>query len=202
LIKQLTHVLGFTALLGTAYLGYLLTLAPADELLAANLASVGAQLTLPVPSTPISVSAPDGRFEAGAYAVGPDHVRVRVTRGLDPAAGEALARQDRAVIFGLFEDHQAPYPGALSHTLRCPQGLMPRDREPRGEAAFLLSVFANSRYAFGGCADDLLRYEATVGAWYNPSLGTLLRIDYFQPRDPPSPARGPSALGTFRWQAS
>lgn len=200
LVQRLTIFLIATAILGAGALVYLLLDGGQPDSLTSDLAGVGAALTLPG-ALPLHVIAPGGVLSEGVYAAGDDRLRVRVSANLDPGEGEQLAREERTLIFGLFEDHQAPYPGALSNTLRCPEELRPADIEPPGPALFLVSLYANDRYAFGGCADDLLRFRATVGAFYHPLLRQLMRVEYFEPKQSTGPLAGPDVLRSFRWAA-
>lgn len=186
-----------TALLGAALLLWLLFGDPARDPAVAQLAAVGVALELPAASRPIRVVDGAGGLVEGTWAVGEDRLRVRVSPGLDAEAGAELARQERALLASLFVEHQAPYPGALSNTLRCPDALRPQEVEPRGEALFLVSLYANDRFAFGGCAEDLLRYRATAGAFYDAGLRELVRVEYFEPKE--AAGRGPEVLRSFRW---
>lgn len=156
------------------------------------------ELTLPAPATPERAIVTAGLLSEGTYVVGADRMRVRVTTELGPGEGAALAREERALLDGLFEDHQAPYPGALSNTLRCADELRPADVEPRGDALYLVQLYANDRYAFGGCAEDLLRYRATAGAWFDEGRAELIRVEYFEPKEG-STNRGPDVLRSLRW---
>lgn len=194
-MERLTILLTATALLAAAWLGWLL-LSPADPV-AEQLATAGIAVDLPVAATPVRVSAPDGVLAEGIYSVGTDRLRVRVSPDLDAKAGADLAAEERSLILGLFEDHQAPYPGALAHTLRCAPEFEPTDIEPRGAAAFLLTVYANDRYAYGGCAQDLLTFRSTVGAFYDEARHTLVRIEYFEPKG--APPHGPDVVRSLRW---
>ncbi len=194
-------VLCVTALVGGSFLAYLMADGGLADPLAVGLASVGAAVTVTGPVAALGVDAPRGVLVSGLYALGDDRLRLRVTAGLGPGEAAALALQERALIEGLFEDHQAPYPGALSTTLRCPDELRPAEVEPRGGALFLLGLQANDRLAFGGCAEDLLHYRATVGAFQDGGGTLLIRIEYFEPKDEIN-SRGPDVLRSFRWTAA
>jgi hypothetical protein len=196
---RVTITLAASALVGLGTLGYLVTAGGPPDPLAADLAAIGVALTLPGPATVVRRQPIDGPVRDGTYTLGVDRLHLRVAAGLAAGEGERLALESETLIFGLFEDHQAPYPGALSNTLQCGEGMRPQRVE--GAARTLLTLFANDRYAFGGCADDLLRYHATVGAWLSPGGETLVRIEYFEPRAA-GPERGLAAARSFTWAAS
>lgn len=201
LLDRLTTLLLVTALLGLAGLGWLLFGGGEATGFRADLAGIGVELSVPEPVRALQREAGAAGLAEAIYTTGEDRLHLRVARGLDPAAGARMAAESEALILGLFEDHQAPYPGALSNTLQCSPELRPQPLEPKAGATFLFSLLANDRYAFGGCADDLLRFHATVGAWYDAAWGELVRIEYFEPRGPEGAVRGPERLLSFRWRA-
>lgn len=198
--ERWTVLLIATAVVGAAALAYLTLAGGPTDPLARDLAGVGVALELPAPAEAVQVVAPAGVLSEGIYRAGGDRLRVRVAREVEPADGDRLAEEEKALLFGLFEDHQAPYPGALSTTLRCADEHQPALLHQPGEARFLVGLYANDRYAFGGCADDLLRYRATVGAWYDAGRRKLVRIEYFEPREGATD-RGAAVLRSFRWVA-
>ncbi len=201
MLSRLTIILTITALVALAVLGWLVMGNRPVDPLAGSLATVGAALTVPGPTVATRVAEATGVLSEGLWKTGDDRVRVRVSGDLGVTDGEALGREERAVIGSLFEDHQAPYPGALSNTLACPDTLRPADLEPRGDALFLVALYANDRYAFGGCAEDLLQYRATVAAFYGADRRELVRVEYFEPKKHEGPVRGPAVLRSFRWLA-
>lgn len=201
MLDRLTTLLLVTALLGLVGLVWLLFGGQEASGFSADLESVGVDLAVPEPVGVVQKEAGAAGLEEAVYTIGEDRLHLRVARGLDPAAGARMAADSEALILGLFEDHQAPYPGALSNTLQCSPALRPQPLEPKAGAVFLLTLLANDRYVFGGCADDLLRFHATVGAWYDAAWGELVRIEYFEPRGPEGAVRGVERLRTFRWRA-
>jgi hypothetical protein len=156
---------------------------------AAMLATAGAVLELPPQAAIAWAEAEEGRLSAAVVEIDDDRLRLRVLHGLNPTEAEATTAEQRLQIAELFEDRQAPYPGQLSHTLRCPDAYRPETLAPSGEARLLVRLYANDRMAFGGCSDDLLQYRATIGLFYDPQGERLLRLEYFTPKAvPPEPA--------------
>jgi hypothetical protein len=158
----------------------------------ARLARAGVALALPAEAQVLRAEEEAGRLQTALLSVGSDQLRLRITEGLDAAGAAARVEEVRQVMDNLFEDRQAPYPGQLSNTLRCPDEYRPTPVEPRGEALAMVGLYANERLAFGGCSEDLLRYRATVGFFYDPSSRRLLRVEYFAALD--APDAGPDLL--------
>lgn len=193
-MRGLLAGLVLTLLAGLAVLAALLLRreAPASPAEAA-LAAAGVQLDLPDDAQVLRSAQRDGRPASALLALGDDRLRLRVTEGLDAGDAEARVQELRRVLEGLFEDRQAPYPGQLSNTLRCPERFRPEAIAPRGEALELVGLYANDRLGFGGCSEDLLRYRATVGYFYDPAGRRLLQLTYFADLD--GPDAGPALLG-------
>lgn len=148
------------------------------------LATVGIALDLPDTATPIDVQQQGGVLTSMLVADGDARLRVRVAEHLTQDEALARASEQAAVITGLFEDHQAPYPGALSHTLTCPDTYLPSvDVLLHGMFLNVLHLYANDRLAFGGCSPDLLRYRSTVAWAYDPATQRLFTLEYHSPID-------------------
>ncbi len=196
---RLIALLLASLLAGSAALIYLLL--PARESAAGEveelLATVGAAIDLSGDAEVLRAERSEGRLRSALVGIGEDRLRIRVSEELDSAAAEALVNESRALIENLFADRQAPYPGQLSHTLRCPERYLPVEVAPRGPALAMLRLFANSRLAFGGCSDDLLRYSATVAFFYDETAGRLFRAEYFSAKENPVDP-GADLLRTFR----
>lgn len=197
MLDRVTGTLAAMAVCIAGAVVYLAVGGGAADPLALHLETVGAAITPAGEAVPLRVVAPGGTFSEGLYAIGDDRLRIRVAEtGVE---GAQMAEQERARILGLFEERQAPYPGALSNALRCPEALRPAELPDRAGAVFLLSLFANDRMAFGACAEDLLRYRATVGAFVDRAGSRLVRVEYFEPKE--AEPRGPDTVRSFRWSS-
>jgi len=199
-VFRLTALLGLTALALSLALAWLLVFQRPPDALAQGLAGVGALLPTETRAEPLKVVFDGLQLRDGLYGLGNDRVRIRVTPGLTAEAATALAGDERSLILGLFTDHQAPYPGALSTTLQCPATLLPVEAEPVAGAEYALTLFANERFAFGGCAEDLLKFRATVAAFFGADEGLLLRIEFFEPRGGTDAGRGLRFVRGLRWR--
>lgn len=166
--------------------------APTGEL-AMALATLGVSMDVDGQLTRVDDAA--GRVSLLAE-LGGDRLRLRVDQDLDAAAADARIVEIRAVIDNLFGDRQAPYPGQLSNTLQCPERYQPEEL-PRGTwARSVIGLYANDRLAYGGCSEDLLRYHATVGFFYDAPGQRLFQVEYFAALDGEGD-RGPAAVGSF-----
>jgi hypothetical protein len=196
-MDRLTVLLSCSAAVVASVLAWLLLGAePADPVIH-QLGTAEIHLALPGPGSVVQLATADGVLVEGLFAVGVDRLRVRVTSHLTEAEAARLADQEQALLHGLYEDHQAPYPGALSTTLQCPPALEPQPLDAPERAAFLLSLHANDRFAYGGCAEDLLTWVATVGAFPDPERGRLVRVEYFEPKG--NTGRGEAVLRSLDW---
>lgn len=181
LTRSLTVLLALAFVAGLGVLGFLLAGGTDPDPLEASLATVGAHIEVPGQPAILRAEAQDGRLSTALVAVGGDRLRLRVTEGLDAAAAAEIVRDERYQIANLFEDRQAPYPGELSNTLKCPENFRPVEVTGRDDALGMVGLYANDRLTFGGCSEDLLRYKATVGFFHDPAARRLFRVEYFTP---------------------
>lgn len=196
-------VLGLGLLGGLAALGILLT-TPGDNApgvssspLATNLASIGFSVSLSSAATVGRADVEDGRLVHMLIEDGPGRLRLRVSHGVSPSDAQRRIESARERLDALYGERQAPYPGELSNSLKCPDAFKPVDHTPLGSAASLVRLYANDRLAFGGCADELLTYRASVAQYYAPSQGRLVQAEYFWPREQSSDP-GPALLSGAR----
>ncbi len=196
-------VLGLGLLGGLTALGVLLHTPSGDPArtdtrpLAANLASIGLALSLSDAATVGRADVEAGRLVHMLVEDGDARLRLRVSHGLAPDEAERRIDAARQRLDALYGERQAPYPGELSNSLKCPDAFKPVDHTPAGTAASLVRLYANDRLAFGGCADELLTYHASVAQYYSPAQGRLVQAEYFWPRGQSSDP-GPEILSSAR----
>ncbi|MAE71442.1 MAG: hypothetical protein CME06_13365 [Gemmatimonadetes bacterium] len=147
------------------------------------LATIKANIDLPAEARVLKAEQGEGELVMALISVAEDRLRIRVSEHLDRAEATELVQQSRAMIENLFMDRQAPYPGQLSHSLRCPDRFLPREIDSSDSALLMLRLFANDRLTFGGCSEDLLRYRATLAFFYDEPRKRLFRIDYFAAKE-------------------
>ena len=161
--------------------------APSDPTLTGHLSTVGVTLELPQNGEMIRVQQSQGRLARLVVGFGNDRLVLRVSEGIDSAKAKSLVKEERFMIEHLFEDRQAPYPGQLTNTLRCPDRFRPKDVEAKAGALALFTAYANDRLSFGGCSEDLVRYHATIGFFYEEASERLVRAEYFAAVEAPDP---------------
>lgn len=169
--------------------------APPSEL-ARLLDTVTARVDAPLGAQITEVDLDGPRLRQVVADVGGDRLRVRVTGGLDPETAATRIDEHVAVVFNQFGDRQAPYPGQLSHTLQCPEKFQPVLLPSLGAAVSAVGLYANDRLAYGGCSEDLLRYRATIGFFYEPTSEQMMQVEYFSALDG-RPDRGAEVVAAF-----
>jgi len=162
-----------------------------------NLASVGLSVPLHADASVSRADVEEGRLVHMLVDIGDARMRIRVTHDLSSDRAEQRIDQDRQRIDALFGERQAPYPGELSHSLKCPEAFKPADHADKGSARTMVRLFANERLAYGGCSDDLLAYRATIGTWYDAPAERLVQVTYYTPRTDMIDA-GPALLAETR----
>ncbi len=179
-------LLGASALAGIAVLGVLAWPQPEQDPLAQALAQAGLDLDIP----PGSALLRDAPTLQGGRGLELQQGQNKLTLDLSPVTDIKQANTriaDQAYMLeSLFYDRQAPYPGQLSNTLRCPEEFLPEKQimeEPNQGLRF--SLFANDRMSFGGCSRDLLSLRAVLLLLHCPASKQLVRLEAFTPIDSP-----------------
>ena len=156
---------------------------PAVSALDANLASITVEVALSESAVVERADLESDQLVHMVIVDGADRLRLRVTHGLDELGAQRRLDEARGVLFAMFGERQAPYPGELSNTLKCPDVYKPVEHTPKGDATHLIRLYANERFGYGGCNADLLSYRATVGLYYDADSQRLLQAEYFSPVD-------------------
>ncbi len=147
------------------------------------LATIDLHLDLPADTEVLHVRLVDERLASAELGLGNRRLRLHVQEGVGPEQVDAAVKEQWSHIHNLFQDHQAPYPGQLSHTLRCPEAFLPQRLETLGDALLGVRLYANERLAYGGCAEDLLSFSAVLSLHYDPDAQRLLRAEHFAPME-------------------
>jgi len=197
-LSRLVPTLSVTLVLGLLVLSALWSRrAAVPEGPAGLLEQAGLHLALPPEAVLLRRVEAQGDLSEAVFTLGADRLRVRITPDLEPGGARELVEEERYLLDDLFEDRQAPYPGQLTNTLRCPARFRPKALDPPEQALDLVTLFANDRLGYGGCSLDLLRYHASMGFFYGESSGRLYRIEYFSDLEDPHDA-GLDLLGQVR----
>ncbi len=197
-MKQLTTLLLITFAVGLGTLGWLWHQRTQRSSSPVLVALAEQSIGLAVSSAATLLGADRGTHGVDSFliGVGPDRLRLQITGGMDGDAARAHVREERQRLDLLFFDRQAPYPGQLSNTLRCPEKYQPTDFEERGTAIMMLGLYANDRLAYGGCSPDLLRFKATQGFFHDSQRSRLIEVEYFSVLEHDD--AGPAMLRSFQ----
>ena len=91
----------------------------------------------------------------------------------------------RKLIDSSFSEYNSPYPGALSNKIICSEKYIPKIKEKNltNSLRIFYYLYANDRFAFGGCVDDVLDYLAVLAFIYCKEKNILYEIKYFTPKN-------------------
>lgn len=82
-----------------------------------------------------------------------------------------------ALFQGIFEPHLPPYPEFLTKEASCAEKYKPIASESRYGKSFI--VYAGDRLGYGVCADDLVKYRASLGYFYCENSNKAFKVEYF-----------------------
>ena len=125
-----------------------------------------------------------GKVWRGMLAAGPDDsIRLEVVSATKEEAEEFTAIRMTA-IRGLFDTSLSPYPGAVSHTIRCddrykvfPEQLVSQS----GVSMQYFSGYLNSRYQYGICVDDQIAFRVNAAMFYCSSDRQWIFLERIRP---------------------
>lgn len=70
--------------------------------------------------------------------------------------------QDKTyLLLGLYDSSKSPYPEVITNTVDCPADLKPMKQDFGTDVVYKL--FANERFGYGICAEDLITYNSFYG---------------------------------------
>lgn len=108
-------------------------------------------------------------------------VRIEITKNIDQAKADEYFKNQIALLGSVFEPQLPPYPEFLSMQTGCDTKYLPSERESPYGKYFIL--YAGDRMGYGICADDLIKYKASLGLFYCPSEKTVFKMEYFTSKD-------------------
>jgi len=140
---------------------------------------------------PEAGDAPQGRLLARRAG---ETLRIRVTENVGPEQARSQRAGHQALLENLVEPQLPPYPEFLTRQTWCPARFHPvRTDAPAGP---VFSLPASERLGYGVCADELVRYRASIGLFYCENSRRLARIEHFVPAG--TPAGISAVLESFR----
>lgn len=115
-----------------------------------------------------------------------DRFRLRIfERSLDTAGFKKYVNDSQAMLQSYYKEFESPYPAALSENVVCTPALKPRPLVNITTADHLsegVLVYANSRYTYGACDSQTLRFETLHAFIHCSKSNTAYEIKYFIPK--------------------
>jgi hypothetical protein len=116
-----------------------------------------------------------------------DLLSVRTWNNIEDSTAVKMINDKKFLIENLFITQPSPYPDAVSNKVDCPDRLKPLPFDsiyPNFRiAAFRL--YANDRFIYGECTDDVIVYTSAYILAYNKKEKILTEIKYFTPKSRP-----------------
>lgn len=110
-----------------------------------------------------------------------DVVKVKIrNEGNEKDAKEYILSQ-AALLRGLFVPQLPPYPEFLTQQNACDEKYYPQSR--KNEYGDFYVLFANDRFGYGICADDLIEYKAGLGIFYCQNNNSVVKVEFFTGED-------------------
>ena len=102
---------------------------------------------------------------------------------VDSMAGKIIDDK-KFLIENLFKPQPSPYPDLVSNQVDCPARLkpLPFDSLYSNLRIFAFRLYANERYIYGECTDDVIAYASAYIIAYNKKEKMLTEIKYFTPK--------------------
>lgn len=112
---------------------------------------------------------------------GGEILKIRIFKDFEKEEFEKYAREQEALLKGIFEPQLPPYPEFLTKETGCDKKYKPiKKQNSYGDYKIL---YAGERFGYGVCVDDLIRYQASIGYFYCPEGKMAVQLEYFIPQD-------------------
>jgi len=113
-----------------------------------------------------------------------DFLVAKTWYSIEDTMASKIIDDKRFLIENLFKTQPSPYPDIVSNQVDCPARLKPMrfDTLYPNLRVFAFRLFANERYIYGECTDDVIVYTSAYILAYNIREKTLTEIKYFTPK--------------------
>lgn len=113
-----------------------------------------------------------------------DFVSVRTRYNIEDSMAVKIISDKKFLIENLFKTQPSPYPDVVSNQVDCPDRLkpLPFDSIYSNIRIFAFRLYANDRFVYGECTDDVIIYTSAYIIAYNQKEKTLTEIKYFTPK--------------------
>jgi hypothetical protein len=110
-----------------------------------------------------------------------EHIKATFYSNLSEEAAKKSTEAQEFFLLNLYKASPPPYPELIGQSLDCDKKYVPIKKTIENGVYFTL--LATSRFTYGVCADESGEYKAALGYLYCNNSKTLLKIEYFSPKD-------------------
>lgn len=108
-------------------------------------------------------------------------IKIKFFKDITSEESNKIINEKTSLLHGLFEPQLPPYPEFLTKETGCDERFKPIKKE--GQFGNYYLTYANQRFGYGICADDLVKYKAALGFFYCPQKENLFKLEYFISQD-------------------
>jgi len=121
------------------------------------------------------------------FAANNDFLFVKTWYNINDSMANVMADNKKFMIENLFKTQPSPYPDIVSNQVGCPDRLKPLtfDTIVPNVRIFAFRLYANERFIYGECTDDVIVYTSAFIIAYNIKEKILTEIKYFTPKIKP-----------------
>jgi hypothetical protein len=116
-----------------------------------------------------------------------DFLSVRTWHNIEDSTAIKMIGDKKFLITNLFITQPSPYPDVVSNKVDCPDRLkpLPFDSIYPNIRISAFRLYANDRFIYGECTDDVIVYTSAYILVYNKKEKILTEIKYFTPKSKP-----------------
>lgn len=113
-----------------------------------------------------------------------DFMSVKASYNIEDSTSVKIISDKKFLIENLFKTQPSPYPDAVSNQIDCPDRLkpLPFDSIYQNIIVSAFRLYANDRFIYGECTDDVIIYISAYIIAYNKKEKILTEIKYFTPK--------------------
>jgi hypothetical protein len=126
---------------------------------------------------------------------GDELIRTTFSADFSEDAAKKMIQEQEFFLMNLYKASPPPYPELIGESIDCEQKYVPVKKTI--ENGVYYTLLATSRFTFGVCTDELGKYKSAMGYLYCKNSKTLLKIEYFSPKDNDN-FSGEQILGSLR----
>jgi len=108
-------------------------------------------------------------------------LKVEHAKDVDTAKAKQYIDEKRFGIESLYQSIPSPYPDVVTRTIECPEKFKPifdiTDQD--SQDSFYYILYANDRFTYGVCSDDLIKYRAIFYLVYCEQKKEIYQIELF-----------------------